>query len=299
MPEPLQSHTLFRSPSVLIADVRCRPMQAMRGAEEWAGAPSIAFIRSGVFVKHVGEREVLADPSHIVFFNPDEHYHVSHPAGGGDDCTAFTFPHDLVRRALADAGGESWGGKGGVFPVLHALDDPRAAFVHQGLRRLAGDSGADPLELEELSLGLLRMVLVALHRSGACPDGPRRPHTLRTHRRLADDTRMFLASRFAEPVTLSEIGREVACSPYHLARLFRREVGLPLHRYLNRLRLRAALERLTDGGARLIDIALDLGFSSHGHFTDAFRREFGLPPSAFRRKPAPATLRQMSKNLEA
>ena len=110
---------------------------------------------------------------------------------------------------------------------------------------------------------------------------------------------MFLASRFAEPLTLSEIGKEVACSPYHLARLFRREVGLPLHGYLNRLRLRAALERLTDGGARLIDIALDLGFSSHGHFTDAFRREFGLSPSAFRHQPVPATLRRMRKNLEA
>jgi AraC-like DNA-binding protein len=32
----------------------------------------------------------------------------------------------------------------------------------------------------------------------------------------------------------------------------------------------------------LIDIALDLGFSSHSHFTDIFRRTFGNTPSAVR-----------------
>ncbi len=86
---------------------------------------------------------------------------------------------------------------------------------------------------------------------------------------------------------------------YHLSRVFRRQVGLPLHRHLNRLRLRAALERLVDSRERLIEIAFDLGFSSHGHFTAAFHREFGIPPSVFRRRLSTSLLRQLSKNLEA
>jgi AraC-like DNA-binding protein len=32
----------------------------------------------------------------------------------------------------------------------------------------------------------------------------------------------------------------------------------------------------------LTELALDLGYSSHSHFTDAFRREFGVSPAAFR-----------------
>jgi AraC-like DNA-binding protein len=42
-----------------------------------------------------------------------------------------------------------------------------------------------------------------------------------------------------------------------------------------------ALEPLADGAGDLTRIALDLGFSSHSHFTAAFRRHFGLTPSAF------------------
>ena len=86
-------------------------------------------------------------------------------------------------------------------------------------------------------------------------------------------------------------------SPFHLARVFQQRTGLPVHRYLTKLRLRAALERLADGANDLTALALDLGFSSHSHFTDSFRREFGRAPSEVRQATGRA-LRQMSKNLE-
>ena len=72
---------------------------------------------------------------------------------------------------------------------------------------------------------------------------------------------------------------------------------MPLHRYLTRLRLRAALERLAGGANDLTALALDLGFSSHSHFADAFRREFGRTPSAVRGD-GRRTLREMGKNLK-
>ena len=79
-----------------------------------------------------------------------------------------------------------------------------------------------------------------------------------------------------------------------MARVFRQRTGVPLHRYLTRLRLRAALERLAGGVIDLTALALDLGFSSHSHFSDSFRREFARTPSDVRRD----ALREMSKNLE-
>ena len=69
---------------------------------------------------------------------------------------------------------------------------------------------------------------------------------------------------------------------FHLARVFKARTGFSLHAYRNQLRLRAALERLAEPGVDLIDIALDLGFSSHSHFTDTFRRSFGKTPSVVR-----------------
>jgi AraC family transcriptional regulator len=62
---------------------------------------------------------------------------------------------------------------------------------------------------------------------------------------------------------------------------FRRVEGTPLHRYLTRLRLARALDELPHA-EDLTQLALDIGFSSHSHFTAAFRRAFGCTPSEFR-----------------
>jgi AraC-like DNA-binding protein len=55
-----------------------------------------------------------------------------------------------------------------------------------------------------------------------------------------------------------------------------------VHRYRNRLRLRAAVERLSDGPVDRSTLAHALGFSSHSHFTAAFRAEFGVTPARVR-----------------
>ena len=52
---------------------------------------------------------------------------------------------------------------------------------------------------------------------------------------------------------------------------------------MTRLRLRASLEHLADGADDLTTLALDLGFSSHSHFTAAFRQTYGRTPAEFQR----------------
>ena len=69
---------------------------------------------------------------------------------------------------------------------------------------------------------------------------------------------------------------------FHLAHRFRARTGLSLHAYRTHLRLREALRRIAEPETSLTDLALDLGFASHSHFTDSFRRTFGRPPSAVR-----------------
>jgi AraC-like DNA-binding protein len=71
----------------------------------------------------------------------------------------------------------------------------------------------------------------------------------------------------------------VGASPFHLSRIFTAEVGVPIHRYLVRLRLRLALELMSQRPRDLSWVALEAGFASHSHFTAAFRAEYGVPPS--------------------
>ena len=109
-----------------------------------------------------------------------------------------------------------------------------------------------------------------------------RARTTTAHRRLAEDAKSELAAGLAAKVTLGELAARLHTSAFHLARVFRAQTGFTLARYRQALRLRTALERLVSSSGDLTGLALELGFSSHSHFTASFTREYGVPPSAVR-----------------
>lgn len=65
-----------------------------------------------------------------------------------------------------------------------------------------------------------------------------------------------------------------------LQRRFLNETGLTFGRWRQQARLLFALERLARGD-RIIDVAMDSGYTSQSAFTAMFRRHFGAPPSRF------------------
>jgi AraC-like DNA-binding protein len=143
-------------------------------------------------------------------------------------------------------------------------------------QRVVDGDRPDPLWVEETALSLLdRAVGRALAVRGATASRDL------VHRDLAEATKAFLAVRYAEALPLREVADAVGASPFHLARVFRRHTGQSVHGFRTQLRLRAALDRMAGGGV-LIHIALEVGFSSHSHFTAAFRAVFGALPSAVR-----------------
>jgi AraC-like DNA-binding protein len=75
----------------------------------------------------------------------------------------------------------------------------------------------------------------------------------------------------------------VGVSVFHLCRVFRSVTGGTIHQHREQLRLRAALPAVMESDDDLLSIGLRLGFSSHSHFTAAFRRRFTITPSALRR----------------
>jgi AraC-like DNA-binding protein len=242
----------------------------------------MAFTRRGLYRKHVDGREVLADPATVVFYPRWEEYRISHPLPGGDRCLDLVVDDEaldeLARPAAADAGRP--------FAGTHGPLTPRGALL---ARRLTATLPlGDAVEIEETALGLAAEALRA--RSAAREPGV--PHTAVSHRRAVGRATLALCARFREALTLEVLAREACYSPYHFCRIFKRETGLPVHRYLNRLRLLAALESL-DQGVDLTRLAISVGFSSHSHFTSAFRREFGAVPSRILRRLATLRLDQL------
>jgi AraC-like DNA-binding protein len=90
-----------------------------------------------------------------------------------------------------------------------------------------------------------------------------------------------LARGIESPPSLSQLGREVGCSPFYLSRLFSEHTGMTISRYLRNLRLERAAELLRRGRVNVTEAAMAVGYSSLSHFSKAFAEMFGVCPSVF------------------
>jgi AraC family transcriptional regulator len=95
----------------------------------------------------------------------------------------------------------------------------------------------------------------------------------------------YIEANLGKDLSLLTLAAEVAVSPAHLARAFKRATGGSLHRYLLRRRLEWAAALLVSTEQTIAEIALETGFSSQAHLTTAFRHMYGTTPAAYRRDP--------------
>lgn len=222
----------------------------------------IALPYRGLFLWQVGDDEIVGDPNQVLFVKGGEPYRVQ--TRGFAELIITPDPsvlaelgmprHPLFRR-------RAWRAD----PQLQSF---RTRFLHW-----ARSSDPDPLQAEEMVLGLIRTAM----QSDDGRDTPCGATTARLIRR----TKEILQAQLSRRVLLTDVARAVGASPAYLTDLFSRVEGLSLHQYLTQLRLAHALVELPHTND-LTTLALDLGFSSHSHFTYAFRRGFGCTPSQFR-----------------
>ncbi|WP_239537928.1 helix-turn-helix transcriptional regulator [Dyella mobilis] len=276
MPE-FQIQSLLDTNTVALHDVHCAGQCRRRSDEECTSATHLVFPYRGAYLRHVGSDEVVADANHVLFFNAGQGYQVSHPVSGGDASLSLRLPETLVRE-LAPASLLLQGEKL-AFRRQSLRIDPRAQTLVALLRHSLQNDAIEPLEAEGL---LLTLVCRSL--------GPRTSHesgASHARRRLADRVKLLLTSDLSRRWTLSEIAAEIGGSAVYLTQVFQQVEGIPLYRYHLRLRLARALDLIGDY-QDLAALATDLGFSSHSHFTSAFRQTYGRSPAAFRQSLLPS-----------
>jgi AraC family transcriptional regulator len=272
---------VFESPLVRIGRWRCpadHPIFVDSGP-----IPDALFVfpREGVWIEHEGREPFVADANTVTYYNKGQLYRRRRLSTRGDQCEWFAVAPDAIAGTLSAHEPAAIDRHESPFPFTRGPSDS-GSYLRQRrvFHHVSRERNPDRLFVEEAVLSILGSVTALAYAHEAA-----RPHARpRRHRDgdLVEAARDVIARRFTENLSLSEIAREVECSVFHLARIFRARTGFSLHGYRNQLRLRAALERLHQPGVDLIDIALDLGFSSHSHFTETFRRCFGRTPSAVR-----------------
>ncbi len=230
--------------------------------------PAIAFSRTAVRIAPAGRPAFVSDPTLAVLHNPEFPYTRQRVDPRGDHCLWISFSRELLGALDPDAAARST-----PFGPSHVPIDAAGHLLLQRFARGLAARPLDPLFVEDTALALLARVV---------GPAPRLVGGSLRQARLVDDVKGLLVACYDRRVTVSEIARAVGCSPFHMSRVFRAATGYTVHRYLTELRLRAGLERLLAGADDVTTLALDLGFSSHSHFTAAFRATFGITPSQAR-----------------
>jgi len=266
----ITSQPLLQTDLVEIHDVCCQGRHAQQSDEECTAATHLVFPYRGVFVRHLGRDQAVAEANQVLFFNAGEGYRISHPIAGGDACLSLLIADSILDELTPDVMRRD---ARPAFRRQRLRIDARAQALVALLRHSLREGIAEPLEGESLALTLARRAL-----------GPRTAHVpgaSAERRRLADRVKLVLASDPARRWTLDEIAADVGRSPVYLTQVFQQVEGLPLYRYHLRLRLARALELLPQYDD-LTSLSLDLGFSSHSHFSTAFAKAYGCSPSAFK-----------------
>ena len=86
------------------------------------------------------------------------------------------------------------------------------------------------------------------------------------------------------PLSIDEVAREAAMSPFHFIRQFNSLFGQTPHQFRIGARLDRAKHLLAGGNHSVTDVCFEVGFSSLGSFSDLFARRDGVAPSAYRRR---------------
>src|SRR5436305_8523697 len=264
-------HSLLKSQSSTVHDVYCQGSCRQQSAEEWCTTTHLVFPYRGVYVRHLGRDQAVAEANQVLFFNVSEGYRVSHPVLGGDASLTLVLDEPLLREIaprtfLRDGGALA-------FRQQRLRIDARTQALVALLRHSLREHIAEPLEAESLALTLAQRAL-----------GPRTTHAASAsvgRQRLVDRAKVVLASDLGRRWTLADIAAEVRGLPDYMTQAFQQVEGLPLYRYQLRLRLARALDLLAEYDD-LTALSLDLGFSSHSHFSAAFREAYARTPSEFR-----------------
>ncbi|WP_406095108.1 helix-turn-helix domain-containing protein [Streptomyces sp. NBC_01013] len=265
----LTSTALAAGPDFCVTAVDCRDDHTRWAPAEVREDYRVVLVRRGRFRRQTAGIPVDVDLTMAYLGVPGEEERFAHPVGGGDACTSISLTPALWRVV---AGEDARPARRSVYV------DARLDLAHRRVLASARTGDVDHAVTEEL-LGLLSAT-IGRTADGAVPaDG--RPGR--------DETVLVAAARHAIGVAhpasegLLPLAELLGASPYRLSRSFTRELGVPLTRYRNRVRVGRALDRLDAGEDDLAGLAADLGFCDQAHLCRTMRQYLGHTPTALRR----------------
>ena len=92
----------------------------------------------------------------------------------------------------------------------------------------------------------------------------------------------YIEKHYAEDVTITEIAKEFGVSASFLSRIFKKEIGIPIHEYLNQYRISKSLSLLKTHS--ITEVGYICGFCDNSHFISIFKKYIGTTPMQYKKQ---------------
>lgn len=92
----------------------------------------------------------------------------------------------------------------------------------------------------------------------------------------------YIENHLTEEIPIDKLAEIAGLSPFYFQRLFSHLIKKPVCEYIKLRKLAQAANSLRTKDTRIIDAAMDYGFSSHANFTRAFKEVYGITPDEYR-----------------
>jgi len=103
---------------------------------------------------------------------------------------------------------------------------------------------------------------------------------------------LYIDENLDKKFTAVDVAKHACISSFHFQRLFSAYLGETVSQYVLHRRLEFAAEKMIHHKSiALADLAIETGFETHSAFSRAFKKQFGVSPSEFRKNPNQVTLR--------
>ncbi|MCA9881612.1 MAG: AraC family transcriptional regulator [Anaerolineae bacterium] len=216
---------------------------------------------------------LITPPGKVIIINPQE-IHTGRAAVDSGFTYRALYPSIELMEAISD----EFGHKTPSIPQFRGglIDDRQIFYWLQQLHHLSQTS-SESIALEE-KWNAFFIELIRRHADGHYV----LPHYQAAHRAV-NKIREYIDAYYANKIALADLSQLAHISPYHLTRLFQRQMGVSPHKYLENIRIKHA-ENLLDAGMALVDVAYATGFSSQSHFTRTFKRFLGTTPGEYVKK---------------
>ena len=271
--DALHARALSSGAGWRVLDVLCTCDRHDAVNDEQHSHYSLALVLGGAFEYRSRRGSAQLAPGSILLCKAGDPFRCWHSYGAGDRCFAVQFESEAFEELRADLHPDCRSELPLMVPVAR-----RTAGLFAFAEMLAGNRLEHAGGLET-AVGLADRILLAAHQV----DEPRAPVPRNSASRILELARWIETDPGADH-DVGSLAVRAGLSKFHCIRLFKSVTGLPPYAFIGRARLRNACMEIAGSQRRIIDVALEAGFSDLSTFNHLFKHHFGIAPQALRLK---------------